>query len=218
MALLDRLIREARKSMRARGHEPKSTQRYTTPGIASIYCSKCDMSVGIIAKPLPNEIQIGGEAVALNCNVATCSKEQFAQALESVPSDAEFAAMYGVVGCCDMPNKPKRCKQVPHIPDPRTHTKNNQPRKGKRKSISERRFLLRQALWIPLRDALRHECKSHRGFAKRIANAIGVPPSQIHRYICEGCEHDQEPNFTIGESIKLYLATLQQTRNQFQPK
>jgi hypothetical protein len=68
MAQLDRLIREARKSMRARGHEPKPAIRYTTPGIASIYCAKCNMSVGIITKPLPNEIQIGGEAVARNCS------------------------------------------------------------------------------------------------------------------------------------------------------
>lgn len=31
------------------------------------HCKKCDMQVEINRQPMPNQIDIGGEAVALNC-------------------------------------------------------------------------------------------------------------------------------------------------------
>jgi hypothetical protein len=99
MAQLDRLMRDARKAMRSRGHNPVTDWKEAGRGMLHCCNEGCNQGVTVIVKPQPNEIQIGGEALASNCNVTTCSKEQFAQALELVPTDAEFAAMYGVMGC-----------------------------------------------------------------------------------------------------------------------
>jgi hypothetical protein len=38
-----------------------------------------------------------------------------------------------------------------------------------------------------------------------MADALGLESSQIHRYSCDVCEHDQEPSFSVGLAILLYL-------------
>ena len=60
------LKRSAKESAEWRGHK---LTRFSSHGdhkaIAS--CIHCDMAVMVNARPLPNEIDIAGEAVALNC-------------------------------------------------------------------------------------------------------------------------------------------------------
>ena len=60
---------KAQVACKLRGHDMrpfeqsdwyKATKRYST-------CCRCDMQVAINAQPAANEIDIGGEAVALNC-------------------------------------------------------------------------------------------------------------------------------------------------------
>ena len=72
MTKLQRLKKEALESCRFRGHKMKRFVGYRhgwgiDPEIAYAYCKICDKQVIVITKPLPNEIEIGGEAVALNC-------------------------------------------------------------------------------------------------------------------------------------------------------
>ena len=69
MANLGTLRREAGAAARARGHslawaapwhgEYSSIQRGT--------CTVCGAEVDVTTRPMPNEIDIGGEAVATNC-------------------------------------------------------------------------------------------------------------------------------------------------------
>jgi transcription elongation factor Elf1 len=62
---------DAVKSATLRGHKMgKMTNNHTIgkPATRSIaVCVVCGMDVEVTTKPLPNEIDIGGEAVALNC-------------------------------------------------------------------------------------------------------------------------------------------------------
>jgi hypothetical protein len=101
MALLDRLMREARKSMRARGHEPttKDNGQAKTDTQANkrvtISCKRCDLTAEVICKPQPNEIQIGGEAVALNCNVATHHKMTTPTPINSLHDEIRMDAVMG---------------------------------------------------------------------------------------------------------------------------
>jgi hypothetical protein len=85
MAQLDRLMREARKSMRGRGHTHLSSVKWDTKDKitnpngrvgATIFCDDCMMEAQVIPKPQPNEIQIGGEAVTLSCDVATAKSSR----------------------------------------------------------------------------------------------------------------------------------------------
>jgi hypothetical protein len=99
MAQLDRLMREARKAMRFRGHNPVTD--WKEKGRAKLHCCNegCDMGVWIIVKPLPNEIDIGGEAVALNCNVAT-PKLKLSGVKLTIPMDkSNDISMEAVIGC-----------------------------------------------------------------------------------------------------------------------
>lgn len=66
MGTIDKLQREARSSARLRGHSLKQFNHYSDTRRFS-HCRHCDMQVEVNSKPLPNEIDIGGEAVALNC-------------------------------------------------------------------------------------------------------------------------------------------------------
>jgi hypothetical protein len=97
MAQLDRLIRDARKAMQAHHHVPAPALRSMAGGAAIIKCSVCKREAHIVCKPAPNEIQIGGEAVALGCNVATTEKG-FSQILLTIPKDGEIS-MEAVFGC-----------------------------------------------------------------------------------------------------------------------
>ena len=62
---LNGLIREAKHSCGFRGHR---MARFTHLGSRAISeCLICRKGVEVNANPMPNEIDIGGEAVAVNC-------------------------------------------------------------------------------------------------------------------------------------------------------
>ena len=67
-----RLKEQAIDSCKRRGHFMRQFRRYIPyrakePKLYTSTCIYCDMYVQVIPKPLPNEIDIGGTAVALNC-------------------------------------------------------------------------------------------------------------------------------------------------------
>ena len=69
MRLIDRLKREARVAAGWRGHTLGPFHSVSIHNIAkqAAECSACGMQVVVNTSPLPNEIQLGGEAVALGC-------------------------------------------------------------------------------------------------------------------------------------------------------
>lgn len=65
MRKIERLKKEALESCKFRDHEMK---RFINFGHTAIsHCKLCDRSVAVDTHPLSNGIDIGGEAVALNC-------------------------------------------------------------------------------------------------------------------------------------------------------
>ena len=60
------LIKEATEACEWRKHEMGEFVAIS-PYIAVSHCKQCNMQVAVNTNPLPNEINIGGEAVALNC-------------------------------------------------------------------------------------------------------------------------------------------------------
>lgn len=71
MTKLERLRKAALKSCKWREHKMDQfkTVDPSRPHYKEATCKRCGMVVGINAKPMPNDIEIGGEAVALNCEV-----------------------------------------------------------------------------------------------------------------------------------------------------
>jgi len=67
MTRFDRLRREALASCKIRGHKMRSLARGIDFAIWT--CSVCGAGVQVLTHPQPNEIDIGGPAVALNCPV-----------------------------------------------------------------------------------------------------------------------------------------------------
>lgn len=74
MRKLDRLKKEALEACKWRGHKMKRFVGYSSligfTGTTTAYalCEACHRQVVVCTKPPPNEIEIGGEAVALNCS------------------------------------------------------------------------------------------------------------------------------------------------------
>lgn len=66
MRVLTRLINEAKESCSFHGHKMLPFERHQN--WARSECSVCRKAVHVIANPLPNDINIGGEAVALSCD------------------------------------------------------------------------------------------------------------------------------------------------------
>lgn len=66
-----RLRKEGLEACKSRGHTPrlqfseKEEGNYRT--VAYWQCKKCNMGMNINTRPAPNEIEIGGRMVALNC-------------------------------------------------------------------------------------------------------------------------------------------------------
>ena len=60
------MIKEANEACEWRGHEMGGFVAIS-PYIAISHCKWCNKQVAVNTNPLPNEINIGGEAVALNC-------------------------------------------------------------------------------------------------------------------------------------------------------
>lgn len=84
--------------------------------------------------------------------------------------------------------------------------KDGKQRKGKG-TISAQRLMFRNLFWIPLRDQLREWYKI-KGNGIEIARIVGISPSQVHRYTCPVCEHDQEPPFSTAMAIMVALTKL----------
>ncbi len=62
---LDYLIDRAMEACRFRGHDMGRWQE--TLGGAYSCCQRCDAQVTVKVDPLPNNIDIGGSAVAMHC-------------------------------------------------------------------------------------------------------------------------------------------------------
>ena len=63
-----RLKKRALVSATLRSHKIGSF-RQVAPGKHRSKCKQCDAQVTVIVNPMPNEIDVGGEMVALNCPV-----------------------------------------------------------------------------------------------------------------------------------------------------
>ena len=69
MTKLERLKHEALASCTFREHlMGQWSNRRDHHGMASNYCQRCGQTVSVDTEPPPNGIEIGGEAVAVNCN------------------------------------------------------------------------------------------------------------------------------------------------------
>lgn len=70
MRKIERLKKEALSACQWRGHiMPRFKCAAHQPTVAFSNCRVCDMQVVVDTKPAPNGIDIGGEAVALNCAI-----------------------------------------------------------------------------------------------------------------------------------------------------
>lgn len=69
MTKLQRLKNEAIESCNWRGHTMKRFKMHDffNQSIAYSHCKKCDIQVVVNTHPMPNQIDISGEAVSLNC-------------------------------------------------------------------------------------------------------------------------------------------------------
>ena len=76
MKTLDELRVEATQSAHARGHKIRWAAPYhgESNSTQHAHCQniKCQADVQIVMKPRPNEIDIGGTAVALTCPAESC--------------------------------------------------------------------------------------------------------------------------------------------------
>jgi hypothetical protein len=66
MTKLQRLQAQARMSAENRGHT-LAPFSLLAPGNAVSKCTVCNREVQVLTKPAPNQIDVGGEAVALRC-------------------------------------------------------------------------------------------------------------------------------------------------------
>lgn len=67
---MERLAKQGRKAAKQRNHRMKPLRLLEkTPGkqIASGFCRGCGKELYILESPAPNEIDISGEAVAMEC-------------------------------------------------------------------------------------------------------------------------------------------------------
>jgi len=69
MRKIELLKQEALKSCAHRNHEMRRFQKHPwRKNISTSECRHCGMTVVVNSKPMPNEIDIMGEAVALHCD------------------------------------------------------------------------------------------------------------------------------------------------------
>ena len=66
--IITRLKKEALEATTFRGHQMSKWQRWT-PFNYVTHCISCSAEAQVLSDPAPNQIDIGGEAVALNCPV-----------------------------------------------------------------------------------------------------------------------------------------------------
>jgi hypothetical protein len=69
MKTLEELKREAENAVLFRGHTlpEKGWKDYENREGAQIRCPRCTRQVHVLVAPRPNEVEIGGEAVVVNC-------------------------------------------------------------------------------------------------------------------------------------------------------
>lgn len=68
------------------------------------------------------------------------------------------------------------------------------------------RMEMEQAVMEKFRITLQdHIAFSPRGEMSRMAHAIGVNQSQIHKWTCPVCEHNQKPSFVVGMALMAYI-------------
>ena len=79
MRKIDKLKREAKESAEWRGHKMGRWQNFKDaykkigPHLSAFSCcGVCGVGLTVITRPLPNEIEIGGAAVAINCGDNEC--------------------------------------------------------------------------------------------------------------------------------------------------
>lgn len=70
MTRFDKLKREARQAATYRGHRLSPFRTLKAAGVRKVgrAACPCGMDVQVETHPAPNSIDIGGEAVALNCH------------------------------------------------------------------------------------------------------------------------------------------------------
>jgi hypothetical protein len=70
MKLKDRikLIQSGLDCCKFRGHNMQMTINSTTGKVAFYECTECKKTMTVIFKPMPNETEISGKAVALHCS------------------------------------------------------------------------------------------------------------------------------------------------------
>lgn len=73
MKTLDALKKFAKQSAIFRGHKLSRWSMYGgyRKDLYTAHCTKCGKGVWVNVTPLPNDINIGGEAIALNCKKGT---------------------------------------------------------------------------------------------------------------------------------------------------
>ena len=64
---LSTLKKRAQKGTKWRGHSMRWQSMSATSNLLVGTCKKCGMQVTCNNQPLPNEVGLGGEAIALNC-------------------------------------------------------------------------------------------------------------------------------------------------------
>lgn len=97
-------------------------------------------------------------------------------------------------------------KTLPRFLPRYRRTKSGTVRKGA-VNCTLARFQQHQTFWVTLRQTLRdHLSSAGHGAAIRMAQSTGIDPSQIHRWTCADCEHNQEPTFSQGMAILMYLS------------
>lgn len=84
------------------------------------------------------------------------------------------------------------------------------PKRGHKKCvIAPYRLAHRDKHWLEIKQALfdyaYKDQKLIPGRLTEIAKYIGCSLSQVHRWLCPICEHDNEPSFSLGMAIVEFL-------------
>lgn len=71
--------------------------------------------------------------------------------------------------------------------------------------ITPKRLSMRKRYWHPLRTRLLHFLSEKKGNARYLAKSLPIADSQLHRFTCPICEHDQEPAYSTACAISDWL-------------
>ncbi len=67
MKRIERLKKEAKEAAKFRGHRMKRFRTYNKEDVCAAFCRVCGKQAWVHLTPMPNGIEIHGEAVALGC-------------------------------------------------------------------------------------------------------------------------------------------------------